>query len=132
MTNEREYEVNEDLRAHEERINEQIILANRMISPLDPNPDPRKNPHETLAILHLLSAAGLRLVEDTDRIVDAARDIVLAERADAYRAVIDSLPPEVKEALDALAESGVAAYIATVNNECTNPDCPVHGRKSDD
>lgn len=120
--------MNEDLRAHEERINEQIILANRMISPRDPDPDPRKNPSETLAILELLSVAGLRLVEDVDKIVDAARDTMLADRADFYKALIESLPPEVKSALEAIEATGASVHVIPLSSECTNPDCPVHGR----
>lgn len=119
---------NPDLIHHENRISAQIEYARQAYAQLNADEDVEQvNNEDVLTMLNFLAEAGYRLEPDDDGIMKAARDHMLADKADFISEVMSNLPPEVQAVIDAAKEAGMnMAVIAVQPGECTNPACPVH------
>lgn len=126
MTND---DIGADLREHEQRIFEQIGFARAALTI-----DGEEPANEAiLSLLRYLADSGFRLEPDLEGLSAAARDHMEASKSDFMQALLDSLPPEVQTVLDAVKAAGMQVTIIPIAaGECTNPDCPVHGGKSDE
>jgi len=126
---------NADLVAHEQRILAQIEHARKAYTVLESKasypeqPDDPSN-DDILSLLRFIADAGFRLEPDPEGVAAAARDHLEAERADFIAYLMDHLPKEVKDVIDAAKKAGMDMTVIPVGpDDCTNPNCPIHGDK---
>ena len=106
-----------DERPREDQIADQTVYIDELLFGRDPR--------EKAEFANLMAKAQLKLEIDLTGLHEVVRDQYEMSALDEYKAFLNSLPPEVRDALktaqEAFKKAGISAGIALI--PCTNPDC---------